>query len=221
MLDNYPMDKIIVIDGEDSSYFDLNSKVLIWSIFSSIKNNHLHIFLKMYRNKWILHLHNKRLLYFKREIKNENVFPIAYSIPKSLIINPIIKKDRVISFLIPGIKQTYRFENENQYYSHYSKSYFALSYKKGGWDCLRHYEIIASGTIPYFPDIENCPVNTMFSFPKTLILKSNELFINNDWENTYESILLELKSYALKRLTTKVMAEHVLSKTGLFSIHLD
>ena len=33
------------------------------------------------------------------------------------------------------------------------QAWFALTRPKGGWDCLRHYEILAAGTLPYFLDL--------------------------------------------------------------------
>ena len=46
--------------------------------------------------------------------------------------------------------------------------------EKAGWDCLRHYEIIGNGTIPYFHELEDCPPDTLHSFPKELILETNK-----------------------------------------------
>ena len=48
----------------------------------------------------------------------------------------------------------------------YQNSLFSLTYRKTGWDCLRHYEILASGSIPLFLDLEKCPEDTT-TLPKT------------------------------------------------------
>jgi hypothetical protein len=69
----------------------------------------------------------------------------------------------------------YTFHKEEEYYKHYAKSHFAVTTKKAGWDCLRHYEIAASGTLPYFLDIENCPQNTLYLWPKDLLLEIKKL----------------------------------------------
>jgi hypothetical protein len=37
-----------------------------------------------------------------------------------------------------------------------------------GWDCLRHYEILASGAVPYFTGVEDSPHDVMTSLPKVL-----------------------------------------------------
>jgi hypothetical protein len=47
------------------------------------------------------------------------------------------------------------YNTEEEYYNEYKKSYFAITTKKCGWDCMRHYEILANGCIPYFLNIEN------------------------------------------------------------------
>ena len=44
-----------------------------------------------------------------------------------------------------------------------------------GQDCFRHYEILASGTVPYFLDLENSPNNTMGILPKKLLLELRDL----------------------------------------------
>jgi len=71
---------------------------------------------------------------------------------------------------------TYIYNTETDYYAEYQSSVFALTTKKGGWDCLRHYEILANGAIPIFPNIENCHPNTMKNHPKDLYLESNALY---------------------------------------------
>lgn len=81
-----------------------------------------------------------------------------------------------MSNLIPGDDNTYIFNTENDYYDEYKKSIFALTYKKGGWDCMRHYEILACGCIPYFPDILSCPPKTMYFLPKEMIIEGNKLY---------------------------------------------
>ena len=42
-------------------------------------------------------------------------------------------------------------------------SLFALTFKKAGWDCLRHLEILSAGCLPLFTDIVNCPKSAIAS----------------------------------------------------------
>ena len=93
------------------------------------------------------------------------LYPISFSIPEEKIITYIPTKTKILSDLIPGKISTYIYNNEEDYYNEYRKSFFAITIKKAGWDCMRHYEILANGCITVFIDIENCPVYTMVSLP--------------------------------------------------------
>jgi hypothetical protein len=85
---------------------------------------------------------------------------------------------KFVSNNVPNGEHSYKFthEQEREYNEEYRNSWFAHTQKKGGWDCLRHYEIMANGCIPFFPNLENCPKNTLTHFPKELILETNKLF---------------------------------------------
>jgi hypothetical protein len=103
-----------------------------------------------------------------------------------------------------------------------------MTIKKGGWDCMRHYEIIANGCIPYFPNIENCPQNTMALLPKNIILEGNQLYEkykNNSINELTEydhlecnSLIQKLLDYTRHNLTTKQLASYILRKTGFENI---
>ena len=49
--------------------------------------------------------------------------------------------------------------------------------KKGGWDCMRHYEIIMNRCLPIFIGVENMPLYTMREYPR-ITIKCNNLFEN-------------------------------------------
>jgi hypothetical protein len=95
---------------------------------------------------------------------------ITFSIPEEKIVKDIPNKSKLLSSLIPGNLSTYIYNNEEDYYNEYKKSLFATTILKAGWDCMRHYEILLNGCIPYFPNIENCPKNTMKLFPKSNLM---------------------------------------------------
>lgn len=154
-------------------------------------------------------------------------FPITFCIPKSKIIKNLPNKTKILSNLIPGKLETYIYGNEDDYYHEYQTSIFAITHKKGGWDCLRHYEILANGCIPLFLDIETCPINTLAFFPKQLIISGNKLYeklkdhkeitqlINN---NQVNCLISELLNYTEKNLTTEKMAYYILKKSN--NIHI-
>ena len=58
-------------------------------------------------------------------------------------------------------KRGYIFNDEESYYQEYGQSIFAYTYRKGGWESMRHYEIMCNGAIPYFIDIDKMPPHTM------------------------------------------------------------
>lgn len=151
--------------------------------------------------------------------------PITFSISEEKIINNVPKKTKILSSLIPGKLSTYIYNNETDYYNEYKQSFFATTTKKAGWDCMRHYEILANGCIPYFPNIEKCPTNTMALLPKKLLYEGNELYKNfskknineltNDDINEYNILVTKLLDYTKKNLTTYMMSKYILEKINI------
>ena len=172
---NYKKEDIIIIDGEDEQ--------------DRINYGFVH-----------------RGLYFKREYlnKTDGVYPINFGIPEELILKNVSDKEKLISDIIPNNTKTYLFDREEDYYREYSKSCFAHTKKKGGWDCLRHYEIMMNGCIPIFEDLENCPINTLTHIPKKEIIEFSKS-INSDLEKN--QFILD---YTKNNLTTKKLIENIL-----------
>jgi hypothetical protein len=183
----YPKEKIIAIDGEDET--------VVQNFFVD------------------------KTLYFKRELDNnyKGIFPISFGIPKEKLLNELKQKEKVLAHIIPGDISTYIYDNENDYYNDYAISYFGKTTKKAGWDCLRHYEIIANGCIPYFPDLLECPKKTMTSFPKNIVLETNCFFdkISKNENACDEKLLREyceqLLVFAREHLTTEKIAEYLIN----------
>jgi hypothetical protein len=164
------------------------------------------------------------------------LYPITFSIPQEKIIKFNPNKIKILSDLIPGNLSTYIYENEKDYYNEYQISYFAKTTKKGGWDCLRHYEIIANGCVPYFPNIEDCPEQTLYLFPKDLIIEGNILykkFIDFNITNSniidsniidtvimleYNNLIKKLLSYLKQHLTTTSVAKYILNKINIKNV---
>jgi hypothetical protein len=155
-------------------------------------------------------------LFFKN---SKSPFPIQFSIPECKIVKNIPKKERDFAYIIPGQKDTYIYDNEKEYYKDYQRSYYAITCKKGGWDCLRHYEILANGCIPYFLDLNDCDPNTMYFLPKELIKKAMSLpgvsYLNIDHKkfdkHQYNIILKELLEHTVNHLSCKSMASYILN----------
>ena len=154
----------------------------------------------------------KKHLYFKRELVEEhpNLAPITFAIPTPKLAQPNKNKTQDYATCIPGQPETYIFNTEEPYYKDYQKSYYGVTMKKAGWDCMRHYEILGNYCIPYFIDLENCPKNTLVNLPKDLLLEARDLASNFD-EQEYFRILDEIFEYTKLNLTTKSLAQYILN----------
>ncbi len=164
------------------------------------------------------------------------VRPISFSIPKQLILQNVRVRDKLRNFavIIPGRDDTYVYTEQDEYYMGYKESKFAVTMKKGGWDCLRHYEIVAAGCVPYMLQAEAIPIGTMWLWPANLLRSVLELKglnhalvkdttvangttdsslidePNFDMHN-YTSIMQKLQAHLRKHLTTESMAKYLMS----------
>lgn len=152
--------------------------------------------------------------------KQLQVLPLSYSIPEELIRD--IYKDKLYDMapLIPGKADTYIYNTQESYYDMYNRSKYGLTYKKGGWDCLRHYEMLASGCIPLFKDLEKCPINTMKTFPKKKINEfTNKYSCLDKDENLDDDYVKDmsdyLTKYTKKYLTCRANALYFIGQLGL------
>ena len=79
-------------------------------------------------------------------------------------------------------QKSYIYEDEDSYYQDYQKSYFAYVCKKAREDderagcvTMSHFEILANGCVPFFTDVEKCPKNALFNYPKELCVRAKKL----------------------------------------------
>jgi hypothetical protein len=148
------------------------------------------------------------------------LYPISYSIPESTLVDDVPVKTRMYSVAHPiryyRTPQTH--DNEGAYYQNYREAAFGKTFKKGGWDCMRHYEILVNGCIPYFEDLAQCPKNTLTMIPRDLIFEGMKLaeipFEEMDWEK-YNDVVRRLLKYTREHLTTKCMAQYVMNKCNI------
>jgi len=157
--------------------------------------------------------------YFKRELAapEPRAFPIQFAIPKEKIVRDIPSKKYLMCPASPSAMDSSGvriFTDESKYYRLYGQSYFAETKKKGGWDCLRHYEIIAAGSLPYFKELENCPATTMTLLPKKELLVARDLC--DDWavlsskEHMWDNLASRVRGILEEHLTTEALAKRVL-----------
>ena len=170
------------------------------------------------------------------------VFPISFSIPKEHCVAESdalsVKRSRNFAAIIPGKQSTYIFQTQKEYYEGYKISMFGITFKKGGWDCLRHLEIIANGCMPYMLDAKLLPFGTMFRWPKDVLNDVLNLggidhaavqemvysdvdplqvddakLVNSEQFNTtlFLDLLNGLQAHVRKYLTTEAMAKYLMS----------
>lgn len=154
------------------------------------------------------------------QIGQAAIYPIEFAISEKKIVKETPKKDKDFASLIPGDISTYIYTTEEDYYHDYQRSYFAYTWKKGGWDCFRHYEILANGCIPYFINLESCDPNTMFAFPRDLVLEAMNLegvyaggIDHEKFDKAkYNEILNKLLDYTRNHLSCRAMAQYLLDQ---------
>jgi hypothetical protein len=114
--------------------------------------------------------------------------------------------------MIPG--NAYSFDEEADYYQQYADAHYALTFGKNGWDCVRHVEILGSGSIPVMPDIRSVPKLSMIHYPKSIM---DELVTQLNVSFYIPSLELRetMKSHTDAHLTSVSMINFILSRSKL------
>lgn len=167
---------------------------------------------------------------FKRELilEEDGQYPISIGILESNIlpINIDIKKQlhqksypREALFEPKEVnKSHYCFTKESDYYADMAKSWFGLSCMKGGFDALRHYEIIAAGALLLYRDYHlKPPLCPPISLPAISYSSKDELYaimsnlvVDNKPTKTYMNLLLQQREWLKNNVTEKAIGNYVL-----------
>jgi hypothetical protein len=170
---------------------------------------------------------------FKHEVHGHpegEVFPMNLAIPSEKIrdIDLSIKRQLIQKTAppysrfgpqvlgIPG-RQLYIYDNEEDYYEDMSQSWFGLSCRKGSWDALRNYEIIAAGSLLLFRDLDQkprfaSPLNipgVSYSTPQQLEGIVNSLLVDGKPTDQYIHILNQQRQWLLDNATEKAVGEYM------------
>lgn len=142
----------------------------------------------------------------------EQYLPIWFAIPRSKVLlnSSCSNKKQHFARVLPrkSRKEEYTFQTEEEYYREYEQSYFGVTYRKGGWDSLRHYEILARGSVPFFFDIESVPRLSLFRYPKKLVTKVMHLNGTPTVAAVANTVFASRgRSYALKKLSASLLDE--------------
>ncbi len=162
---------------------------------------------------------------FKRELIEEldDVYPIGFGIPNHHIREINLKRKKqlfqktaphdsifqIVNDLGGGFSH-HKFNNEDDYYNDLQDSWFGLTCKKGGWDCMRHYEIMAAGSLLLFKDYEKkpplcSPINIptiSYSSKEELENIINRLIINNKPTEEYIELIRKQRNWLINNGTT-------------------
>ena len=180
--------------------------------------------------------HSKYCIYFKRETSfiahASGINPIQYFIPKPILENiknqtkEFTSKKYLLAPCDPRDRSTFIYTKEKDYFQQYKESYFAYTEIRGGADALRHYEIIASGAVPYFGDLELIPKYCLNNYPKKLQLEANNLYeqftnklIKEDkFKSKYDEIQTNFYGWLIKNSEiygSKIFYEKLINKTPI------
>lgn len=159
-------------------------------------------------------------IYLKRELASSipNVRPIQFAIPEERVGTVPRQKIKLQAFVDPRDTRTYIHKDETSYYGDYAESLFGITMKKAGWDCLRHYEIMANGCVPWFLDVEHCPPTTMTFLPKQELCLAKKLldsrglgfFETKEGLETWRALQQRIEFIARQHCTTRALARYVL-----------
>lgn len=133
-----------------------------------------------------------------RSVCSVPTHPIWFGIPSQNILSSLPNKTRGFASIIPGHRGTYVYRTQADYYRGYEEAHFALTMKKGGFECLRHYEILARGSIPYFLDWDAYPLNISVRLPRAHITEAMSLPGVPRQSELLEAMKLENTSFLMK-----------------------
>lgn len=167
---------------------------------------------------------------FKREchVNGPDIHPTGFGIPEDRI-RPLDFKNKKQLFqktapkyslfgdmvdIGPEARQYYSFSDEEEYYDDMSQSWFGLTCMKGGWDSLRHYELLAAGTCLLFRDYHKKPVmcapqnlpTYSYSNQKELDNLIDKLLPDGKPSIQYYNLVLAQRKWLLQNGTTVVRA---------------
>jgi hypothetical protein len=152
--------------------------------------------------------------YFKRELvmSMREVKPISFSIPSEHVVQAVPEKTKMVAGINPSFDKSYTFDSEQDYYAEYRRSFYGKTKKKAGFDCLRHYEILANGCMPIFEGIAHLPDTVMTRFPKQTVKNVTKLVEANPEVElaNYKEVMSELLDYTRENLTTVKEAARLL-----------
>jgi len=166
----------------------------------------------------------ERRPYFKRELMatEPGVLPTGFCVPDRLVrpLDPSAKT-QLHQTHVQDTEFTsetgYKFTEEKDYYDDLARSFFGITMRKGGWDCTRHYEILAAGTVVMFKQYDEkpaacspqCPHFISYKDKKDFMEKANRLVVNGQPTEEYRRILQAQRDWLLANATATARAKQL------------
>lgn len=121
------------------------------------------------------------------------------------------------------------FDNEEAYYRDLQSSWFGLTCRDGGWDSLRHYEILAAGGCLLFRDFHKKPAlcspqgMPCFTYSSLDELEAlmGRLLQGGKPTDEYVNMVLKQRQWLLQHGTTVARAVELLSVLGRYRVQGD
>ncbi len=164
--------------------------------------------------------------------EDPKVFPTNLGVPEEVILPiDLEKKTKMYQNTYPkysffenptdlgGGSAHYKYESEEEYYKDLSQSWFGLSSRRGSWDALRNYEIIASGSLLIYRDYLNKPISCSprnvpclsYSTKNELYQIFDRLVPNNKPTDEYMFLLEAQREWLLNYGTTTAIAKNIIN----------
>jgi hypothetical protein len=188
--------------GKEINQFQIRESEAIVAHVAATANTHFQVNVPEHNNQYAL---------AAECFEKFGVRPISFSFPENLSISPISPL-QPISPVIPG--HAYSYESPVDYFRQYSESALATTHRKAGWDCFRHVEILAAGSVPLMLDSEQIPKYSMIHYPKSALVQVNEL-TRALCGTPDQATRTAFHNYFKHNLTTKAMANYLLKSAGL------
>ena len=167
-----------------------------------------------------LHAPQPRVYPMNLAIPSSKIREIDFSIKTQVIPNTAPPYSR-FGPQIMGIqgRQLYIFDDEEEYYDDMARSWFGLSCRKGSWDALRNYEIIAAGAVLLFRDYIHKPKFASpvgvpaisYSTPDELVALINHFLPNGQPTEEYVNILNAQRKWLINMATEEKVGEYLIS----------
>ena len=142
--------------------------------------------------------------------ERHGVWPLSFSYPHPWKHHED-PPTQVLSPIVPGFP--YSFVDHDEYMRCYNTASLGITHRKAGWDCFRHVEILASGSVPLMIDAADIPRYSMIHYPKrALALVADQALKYGGVPD--ETTRAWFQRYFQQHLTTRAMAQYILAVTG-------